>query len=50
MNFSLRCILGHKWEACGHGDLHRRLDNKVVGSFLIMRCTTCGKITRKDFK
>ncbi len=50
MNISLRCLLGHRWETHGHGDLLRVVDNKVCGSFVILRCNVCGKLSEKRFK
>lgn len=49
MNFSLRCILGHRWEPYAYQDRIRTCDNKVVGAFVLQRCTICGKLNRRVF-
>lgn len=46
----IRCLLGHKWKVVGQGDLCRVVDDRVVGSFLILQCEQCGNIKRKDLK
>ena len=44
------CLLGHKWKLIGEGVLHRNVDNRPIGSFLVLQCERCGNIKRKDLK
>jgi len=41
---SIRCLLGHKYEPIGHGDLVSVVDGRVRGGFVINRCAVCGKV------
>jgi len=50
MSISLRCILGHKWEDFSWGDMIRICDNKPAGSYVILRCSVCGKMKQHQFK
>lgn len=46
----LLCLLGHKYELLGKGDMLRHVDNARVGTYVLSRCIRCGKIKRNVFK
>lgn len=48
MNWLRRVFCLHDYEVMQRLNLHRNLDNKVVGHRVVQRCTKCGHIEHKD--
>lgn len=43
---SIRCLLGHRWVLVGIRDICRIVDNRAVGSELLVQCSECGKLKK----
>lgn len=46
---SIKCIFGHKWMPKYQGNILRKLDDHVIGWYLVSQCERCGNLKQQKF-